>query len=70
MTLTPAYGRDYNSKKAVLTDWAADKDFVVNDMASASFGPYINQTDAKIQGIREITFRYANLTKSFVHKMG
>lgn len=27
MTVLPAYGRDYKSKKAVLADWLAGKDF-------------------------------------------
>lgn len=30
MTLTPAYGRDYKSKKAVEADFRAGKDFVGN----------------------------------------
>lgn len=29
LTLVPAYGRDYKSKKAVVVDWNADKDFLV-----------------------------------------
>ena len=28
MTVLPAYGRDYKSKKAALADWHAGKDFV------------------------------------------
>ena len=28
MTVIPAYGRDYKSKKAVLADWRAGKDFM------------------------------------------
>lgn len=30
MTLTPAYGRDYNSKAAVIADFKAGKDFEAN----------------------------------------
>ena len=29
ITLTPAYGRDYKSKAAVLEDWNAGKDFII-----------------------------------------
>jgi hypothetical protein len=28
MTVLPAYGRDYKSKKAALADWRTGKDFV------------------------------------------
>lgn len=28
ITLTPAYGRDYKSKAAVLDDWEDNKDFI------------------------------------------
>jgi hypothetical protein len=28
LTLTPAYGRDYKSKKAVVQDWEDGKDFI------------------------------------------
>lgn len=44
LTLTPAYGRDYKSKSAVLEAWQAGADFVI-----ASFGPdsgrYVNCQD-------------------------
>ena len=39
-TLTPAYGRTYNSKRAVLADYNAGKDFV-----SQPDGRYINIED-------------------------
>jgi hypothetical protein len=32
--LSPAYGRDYKSAKAVLADFDADKDFVVGSFVS------------------------------------
>lgn len=44
LTLTPAYGRDYRSRAAVLEAWQAGSDFVI-----ASFGPdsgrYVNRED-------------------------
>jgi hypothetical protein len=59
LTLIPAYGRDYKSKKALLADWNANKDFQI-----ATFGPdcgrYINKADA--DGLR-INIRYSKLTK-------
>lgn len=40
MTVLPAYGRDYKSKKAVLSDWHAGKDFV-----DALSGQYLSIRD-------------------------
>lgn len=45
LTLTPAYGRDYKSKKAVEADWHAGKDFVINDMSHPDDGRYTNKED-------------------------
>lgn len=67
MTLTPAYGRDYKSKKAVLEDWDKDLDFVVNDVRQS--GTYINKRQAIEMGVREVSFRYAKLTKVFIHRL-
>jgi hypothetical protein len=44
MTLTPAYGRDYQSAKAVKADWEANKDFVIADISS----PYESVTAGPI----------------------
>ena len=59
-TLTPAYGRDYKSKKAVLADFDANKDFVYNCIASPYDGKYCNKAD--LAGA-EVIIRYAKLTK-------
>lgn len=60
LTLTPAYGRDYKSQKAVKADWDANKDFRI-----ATFGPldgkYINKQDARPG--EKFMVRYARLTK-------
>ena len=45
LTLTPAYGRDYKSKAAVLADWEANKDFRIATFG-AHDGQYINKRDA------------------------
>ncbi len=62
MTISPAYGRDYKSKKAVLEAWAAGLDFTIE-----SFGPdmgrYINKADAA--GLT-VTIRYDKLRKVVV----
>jgi len=68
MTLVPAYGRDYKSKKAVIEALAAKKDFIMLDMLSPRDGCYINLQDIQQEGIKEVKFRYAALTKVFIHK--
>ena len=43
LTLTPAYGRDYRSKAALLADFKDDKDFIVNDVMSRWDGKAVNR---------------------------
>ena len=45
-TLTPAYGRDYKSAKAVKADWTAGKDFIIADMFDPADGRSVNRGDA------------------------
>lgn len=59
MTVVPAYGRDYKSKKDVQAAWDAGKDFLIADMFSGS--GYINKSDAP-KGTT-IMVRYCNKTK-------
>ena len=59
LTLTPAYGRDYKSQKAVKADWGANKDFVI---ATLGHPTYINKQDADRDGAK-VMIRYNNLTK-------
>ena len=63
LILQPAYGRDYKSKKAVLADWNANKDFRI-----ATFGPdcgrYINKDDTVYADqAYTLNFRYQRDTK-------
>ena len=62
MILTPAYGRDYKSKKAVQADWDADKDFIIADFGR-DMGRYINRQDAIAAGLGRLMVRYQRLTK-------
>lgn len=68
-TLTPAYGRDYKSKAALLADWHAGKDFVINVPPMHAMARW----DQKPMGVGDanpgdsITFRYGRLAKVFVH---
>ena len=61
VTVVPAYGRDYKSKKEVLADWEANKDFKIECMAHPNNGCYINLADTK--GLSDtFTARYKKLT--------
>ena len=62
MILTPAYGRDYKSKAALLADFNANKDFIYNAMFNTT---YINKE--QIDPGTKITFRYSKHMKVFVH---
>ena len=66
ITLTPAYGRDYKSKAAVLIDWNKGLDFIINDISSPWDGKPCNRQDLKNETVK---FRYSRLTKVFVHKV-
>lgn len=68
MTLTPAYGRDYKSQKAVKADWDNNKDFVINDISSPWDGSYANKADL-IGQVGSVMIRYDRLTKIMVVKV-
>ena len=63
LSATPAYGRDYKSAKAVREDWAAGKDFLIQDMRHSG---YINISD-KPAGVT-LNIRYKNQTQICVIK--
>lgn len=58
LSAVPAYGRDYKSKKEVLADWNAGKDFMIQDMFKSG---YVNKNDAP-KGAT-INIRYKRLTQ-------
>jgi len=62
MTLLPSYGRDYDSKKAVLKDWKDGKDFKICDMFSPHDGKQCSIADRKQLG-GFVQIRYKNLTR-------
>lgn len=65
ITVTPAYGRDYKSKAAILADWNADMDFTLQPD-----GCYINRPQVESG---EVNVRYSRMTKVavlFVRKDG
>jgi hypothetical protein len=65
MTLTPAYNRDYKSKKALLVDWDSGKDFIINDFGNRYDNKPCNKDSFPIGTI--VKFRFSNLRKVFTH---
>ncbi len=63
MTLTPAYGRDYKSQKAVLEDFYRERDFLAH--SPTEHGRPINVT--QIRPGTMVQFRYAKLMKVLGH---
>lgn len=64
ITLTPAYGRDYKSKKACLVDLKANKDFILNDIGSCWNGKPCSPSNFKGEAVK---VRYKNKTMVFIH---
>ena len=69
LILTPAYNRDFASKKAILEHLSQNKDFIINDR----FGAYrqydgkpVNLSQLKKDKITQVTFRYKKLTKTVI----
>ena len=56
LTVVPAYGRDYKSKKEVLADWNANKDFQICCLFYFGGRRYINK-DGVSKGVT-INVRY------------
>lgn len=66
ITLTPAYGRDYKSKKAAINAIAEGEDFILNDMSDPYDGkPCSPATDLAGQTVK---IRYDRLRKVAVVK--
>lgn len=64
ITLIPAYGRDYKSKKAIMADLDNDLDFILT-----SSGQYINKSQLIEANMLNINVRYSKLTKIAVIKL-
>ena len=61
MTLSPAYGRDYKSKKEILQSLADGKDFVIADISSPWDGSYVNAPQLIAAGKFSVNVRYKQL---------
>ena len=67
MTLTPAYGRDYKSRKDVQADFDADLDFLDNSYGGS--GKPINKSQVKELGQKTVNIRFKKLTQVSVIKV-
>ena len=65
-TLTPAYGRDYKSKKTVMEDLLAQKDFVLHDLMSIYDRKVGNLEDLRKAEYTSLHVRYDALRKVLV----
>ncbi len=59
MTVTPAYGKDYKTKKEALHAWTSGADFILNDFTSRWDGKPTSIRD----GHTSVQIRYDNLRK-------
>jgi hypothetical protein len=66
MTLTPAYGKDYKTKKEALEAFENNVDFVLNTYHGQS---YCNKEDLVSKGFFNFQIRYNRNTKVFVVKL-
>ena len=65
LVLSPAYGRDYKSAKAALSDWDANLDFIIENFGH----PYAGKPMNKEQVTGEtINIRYDSMRKVCVPK--
>lgn len=65
-TLTPAYGRDYKSKKEALEAFDAGQDFIYNSIDGQN---YCAKQELITNGIRSVQLRYKNNTQVIVIKL-
>lgn len=63
-TLTPAYGRDYRSKAAVIADLNGNRDFIAQP-----WGQYINLEQLVQSHASTVNVRYQRMTKVTVLKI-
>lgn len=66
--LVPAYSRDYKSKKELLADWEANKDFQIVSVNHPDYGRYVNKQSELPSGT-VLNVRYKRLTQIAVIKV-
>ena len=63
ITLSPAYGRDFSTRRAAEENFNANQDWRIESVASGYAGAYATRAELKHAGYREVELRYAKLTK-------
>ncbi len=58
--LTPAYGRDYTSRAAVLRDFAAGKDFIINAFGQPYDRKPVNREQLVADGVDKVNIRFCS----------
>jgi hypothetical protein len=66
ISVIPAYGRDYKSKREIEMSMKENLDFKISDISSPHDGRYINLAQIVEAGITTVNVRYAKLTKIHV----
>ena len=62
LTLTPAYGRDYKSKKAAIADWKANKDFIIANIDNMYSGKPVSRQNLVDSNVStKVMIRYRKL---------
>ena len=61
ITLVPAYGRDYKSKKDLLADFDGGKDFKIQDISCQWDGSYAGKQELVDNGYKTVNIRYKKL---------
>jgi hypothetical protein len=69
ITISPAYGRDYRSKKDAESAFQQNQDFIVESIASGYAGSYCNRSDLKAGGIKQVEIRYLKKTRLTIVKL-
>lgn len=67
VTVLPAYGRDYKSKKAMLEDFKANKDFEHRNLVGFMTSGIASKEDfANDTAWETLQFRYKNMANTFL----
>ena len=61
LTVVPAYGRDYKSKRAAMADWDANKNFIIADAFDRYDGQPVNKE--QLPASTTVNIRYAKLRR-------
>lgn len=69
ITLSPAYGRDYKSKKAAQADFDSNKDFIIEDIVNPYCGKPATKSELLKAGYSEFRIRYKKMRSVFVVKV-